>query len=53
MKHHPTKHSIIVHIYLFYNSVHSLGQSIGYNHENIFVQTLNSVFKVITFVGEN
>ena len=54
MKHHPKNIQLkYIYIYQFYNWVPSLEQSIGYNHENNFVHTLNAVFKVITFLGEN
>ena len=47
------KHSFMVHIYQFYNCDTSLEKSMSYNHENNFVQSLNAVVSVITYLCEH
>ena len=51
---HPSKNSNLLYIY---NSstivILFLEQSMSYNYENNFVQTLNAAFSVITFLVEN
>ena len=42
-------HLLYIYIYQFYNCDTSLEQSMSYNHENNFVQSLNAVVSVITF----
>ena len=47
-------HSLYVqYIYQLYKCETSLEQSMSYNYENNFVQTLNAAVSVITRVGEN
>ena len=52
---HQSKNIHLLHIYIyqFYNCDTSLEQSMSYNHENNFVQTLNAVVSIITFLFEN
>ena len=42
----------LLYIYQYCNCDTSLEQSMSYNHENNFVQTVNAVVSVITFLGE-
>ena len=48
---HQSKNIHLMYIYQFYKCDTSLEQSMSYNHENNFVQTLNAVVSVITFFG--
>ena len=53
MTHQSKNIHLLYIIYQFYNCDTSLEQSMSYTYENNFVQTLNAVVSVITFVGEN
>ena len=54
LKAHQSKNINLLYIYIISTIVILfLEQSMSYNYENNFVQTLNATFLVITFLGEN